>query len=594
MIKHRPLQTSGTAPSWRARAMIALVGIISVGAFGWTATGAVKNASGKVLSGVAVSIQDSAAKFSTTTDAAGAFMVGSPVGVSGSAARAGFEVRQVGSDLVISREGNGLLEISLLDLSGAIQLQRNVALVAGRAQVAIPTSLRATASILRIRDGEEVVSQMTILQGAHGWRTAPSVLSRAAAVFPTLLFKKAGYKDASFPMTSETMTGIAVAMDTAGSFPDLVEDHRSECVIPAMPAVSALVANPALPNPFKMMDGTAVTTLAQWKCRREEIAALLEKYVHGEKPRKPEKVSGVLSGNTFTVSVTDKGKTVSFTVSITKPTSGTAPYPAIIGWSGGNIGGYSSLPVAKINFDPSKLASEGSGRGKGVFYDLYGSNAAASELMAHAWGISRLIDALAATPAAGINPRRLAVTGCSRWGKSASVAGSFDQRIRLVIPQESGSGGVASWRIIPSFPDAQPIASTANEAYWTRADFLSNFGSSITKLPSDHHEMIGMIAPNALLVLDNTIGWLGPQVGWASTNAAKEIFTAVGAPDAITYSSVGGHTHCAQPASQDHWVKSYVQKYLLDGTGEAGKMEAPADYKFDRAKWINWTTPTLK
>jgi hypothetical protein len=556
----------------------------------------VKNSSGAALAGVAVTVKDSGAKFSTTTDATGAFLVVSTTGVTGGVARGGFEIRRAGNDLLIQGDGEGILEISLLDLSGSILLRRSVALVDGRAQVAIPTTLRATASVVRIRNGEEVVAKLAILQGPSGWRPAPSILGRTAAVFPTLVFRKPGYRDTTFAMNAESMTGIAMVMkDTATVVAsDFVEDHRGECVIPAMPAVSALVANAALTNPFKMMDGTPVTTLAQWKCRREEIAAMLEKYIHGEKPRNPEKVTGSLSGNKFTVSVTDKGKTVSFSVTITKPSTGSGPFPAVIGWDGGSIGGYASLPVAKISYSPGTLASEGSGRGKGVFYDLYGSNAPASELMAHAWGISRLIDALVATPSAGINPRRLAVTGCSRWGKSSSIAGSFDQRIRLVIPQESGSGGVAAWRVIPSFPDAQPISSTANEQYWTRADFLGNFGNQITKLPVDHHEMIGMIAPNGLLILDNSIAWLGPQVGFASANAAKEIFTAVGAPEAITYSSVGGHTHCSQPASQDHWVKSYVQKFLLDGTGEAAKMEAPSDYKFDRAKWINWTTPTLK
>lgn len=541
-------------------------------------------------------VKDSGVGLTTTTSSTGSFVVSSTTGASARVARNHLEVHREGGDLVIAGDASGALEVAILDLTGAMLLQRVVTLVDGRAVLAIPTALRATASIVRIRDGEDVVTRMAILQGPRGWRPAPSVLYRSAAAFPTLSFRKAGYRDTSFAMTAESMTGIVVTMrDTGGTVGSgFVEDHRAECVIPALPAVSALVANAALPNPFRMMDGTPVTTMAQWKCRREEVAAQLEKYVHGEKPRNPEKVTGSLSGTTFTVSITDKGKSVKFDVTITKPTTGSGPFPAVIGWDGGNIGGFASLPVAKINFRPSILASEGSGRGKGVFYDLYGSNAPASELMAHAWGISRLIDALAATPSAGIDPRRLAVTGCSRWGKSSVLAGAFDRRIRLVIPQESGSGGVSAWRIIPTFSDAQPIASTANEQYWTRADFLGNFGNQITKLPVDHHEMIGMIAPNGLLILDNSIAWLGPQVAWGTANAAKEIFTAVGAPEAITYSSVGGHTHCAQPASQDHWVKSYVQKYLLDGTGEAAKMEAPAEYKFDRAKWINWTTPTLK
>lgn len=35
-----------------------------------------------------------------------------------------------------------------------------------------------------------------------------------------------------------------------------------------------------------MLDGSPVSSLAQWKCRREELAALLEEFELGEKPRK--------------------------------------------------------------------------------------------------------------------------------------------------------------------------------------------------------------------------------------------------------------------------------------------------------------------
>jgi len=55
--------------------------------------------------------------------------------------------------------------------------------------------------------------------------------------------------------------------------------------------------------------------------------------------------------------------------------------------------------------------------------------------MAWAWGVSRIIDALEVTPAARINPTKVGVTGCSRNGKGALVAGAFDTRIALTIPQ---------------------------------------------------------------------------------------------------------------------------------------------------------------
>jgi len=562
----------------------------------WSAAGVVKTTTGTALAAVDVTVKDSST-YKTSTNDKGEFKLESSASVGSFIRSSKFSIQRSGDVLMIGYPGEGLLEVSLLDASGSLLWNEHAALVQGVARTQVPARGRDLAAILRVRLGTDVHSQVMPLGGKTGWSSIPAIAARSmVATYPTLVFKKSGYADTTLALTQEISNGLAVAMRALAVPPvdDFVEDHRSECTIPALPAVSSLTNNAFLPDPFKMLDGTAVTTKEQWKCRREEIAAMLEKYVHGEKPRNPEKVVGAFSGNKLTITVTDKGKSIKFDVTITKPSSGTPPYAAVIGWDGGNIGGYSSLPVAKISYSISTIASEGSGRGKGLFYDLYGSNATASELMAHAWGLSRIIDALIATPAAGIDPKRLAVTGCSRWGKSSAISGSFDQRVKLVIPQESGSGGVASWRIIPAFSDAQPIKSTYDEQYWTRQDFWNNFGSSIGKLPVDHHEMVGMIAPRGLLVLDNSIAWLGPQVGYGSSMAAKEIFSALGATEGITYSSVGGHTHCSQPTTQDHWVASYMKKYLLDQTGEAAKMEAPSEYKFDRAKWINWTTPTLK
>jgi hypothetical protein len=80
-------------------------------------------------------------------------------------------------------------------------------------------------------------------------------------------------------------------------------------------------------------------------------------------------------------------------------------------------------------------------RGVGLFFELYGANATASAMTAWTWGISRIIDALEMMSKAKINTKKIAVTGCSRDGKGALMAGAFESRIALTIPQESGSGG---------------------------------------------------------------------------------------------------------------------------------------------------------
>jgi hypothetical protein len=181
------------------------------------------------------------------------------------------------------------------------------------------------------------------------------------------------------------------------------------------------------------------------------FAAQAAAYELGEKPGKPASVTGSFDAGTLTVTASDGTKSISFTAAVTLPTGGAAPYPAMIGVGGIAIdaANLNAMGVATINFDNDAVAEQkdGTSRGKGAFYDLYGAKHSAGAMMAWAWGVSRLIDVIEQTPAAQIDATRLGVTGCSRNGKGALIVGAFDERIALTIPQESGSGGSASWRI---------------------------------------------------------------------------------------------------------------------------------------------------
>ena len=391
---------------------------------------------------------------------------------------------------------------------------------------------------------------------------------------------------------------------------DFVEDHRDECPIGPMPSVDALPEQAALPDPFTMMDGTPVTTLAQWRCRREEIAAMLEHYELGDKPRHPDSVTGSLSGNTFTIQVNDAGQEMRFTVQLRKP-AGPGPFPVVIGYIRVNLGGaLGDLPVATIDYTtgdlfnkdaPNQMAKDGSAyRGQGLFYDLYGSDHSAGALMAWAWGTSRIIDALIATPEAGIDPRRIAVTGCSRYGKGALVAGAFDQRIALTIPEEAGSGGASAWRGIAHMKslgeDIEMLSNVAGGTNWFRSSFARDFSdATINRIPYDHHQLAGLVAPRGLLSLEQaSIAWLGPGASHINNVGTREIFLALDAEQEHTYSLNSGNEHCALPSNQHHWVRSYVQKHLLDQQGEPAAIETPPGFSVERDRWIDWATPTLR
>ena len=369
-----------------------------------------------------------------------------------------------------------------------------------------------------------------------------------------------------------------------------------------LPALADLPAVAELPDPFQSLDGTRIASADQWACRRVEIAAQAAAYELGDKPGKPASVTGAFDAGKLTVTASDGTKTISFDATVTLPTTGTAPYPAMIGIGGVSIGPtqLAAMGVATIAFPNDTVAQQmnGSSRGKGLFYELHGANHSAGAMMAWAWGVSRLIDALETTPAAQIDPARLGVTGCSRNGKGALIVGAFDERIALTIPQESGSGGAASWRVsdaqYASGTVVQTLSQINGENVWFRRSFL-DFGAAASRLPFDHHEIEGLVAPRALLIIENTSQvWLGNLSTYNNSMAAHAIWEALGIPDKMGVSQNGDHNHCVWNGSQQDEVTAYVQKFLIGGgTASTNVLKTDGGYAFDRATWAPWTVPVL-
>lgn len=381
-----------------------------------------------------------------------------------------------------------------------------------------------------------------------------------------------------------------------------MEDHRSECQIGNIPSS---VNNAKLPDPFMGLDGKRISSKAEWKCRREEIGAMFEKLMFGTKPRNPEKVEGSYSGGKLTIKVTDKGKSGSFSVKISNAGTKDKPKPALIGFGGGMMGGgcgslgnaTNGLDIAMITFNPDDVAPESGG---GMFFQLY--NQGQGTIIAWAWGVSRIIDALEKTPDAGIDVHHLAMTGCSRWGKGTLAVGAFDERIALTIPQESGSGGASLWRVGAQVNRqkgkqfVQGLNSAGTEGKWMISSF-KNYDGKENTLPFDQHMLVSMVAPRALLIIDNAgQEWLGEVPSNYCGQASLETYKALGVTENYTYSQEGGHGHCQLPNGQFDEVKDFMNKFLLGKDAKTGKIDYSKNTQtidFKKSEWIDWDTPTL-
>ncbi len=242
-------------------------------------------------------------------------------------------------------------------------------------------------------------------------------------------------------------------------------------------------------------------------------------------------------------------------------------------------------------------------------------------MTAWVWAVSRIIDSLEMTPKAGINLEKIGVTGCSRDGKGALMAGAFEPRIALTIPQESGSGGDTcvsrsvyplviyysdfgfnQWRLSKFEQDSGDVVQQATEIVvenvWFSVNF-DNYVNDISVLPYDHHSLAALVAPRALLSFENTdVEWLSPLSAFGCMTAAHTVFEALGIPYNHGFVQAGNHSHCDFPESQNADLFAFFDKFLLDEKNATTANILTTNGLFngtvwDASEWIDWSTPRL-
>ena len=350
---------------------------------------------------------------------------------------------------------------------------------------------------------------------------------------------------------------------------------------PVMPAPDQLPVIRELPDALQ-----GVSTFADWVKRRSDIGHMIQHYGIGEKPVvTPEQVKARMEGDTaLVVDVTVNGQTLTLrsVIRYPKPSPNThhptpnTPYALMIGTDMISLPRqlFDNRPIATMTFRSAQVNDykqwgKHHDRGEHAFDRLYPhlvKNGAYSEW---AWGVSRLIDGLQqlGPEVTKIDTRRIGITGCSYAGKMALYAGAFDERIALVIAQEPGGGGAASWRksheLTLAGKNLEDIDKT--DYHWFLESQKEHFrGDSVYRLPYDQHELCAMVCPRALLLLGNPdFEWLADASMEPSAQAAHRVWQFFGIPNRMAWDIVGGHGHCQLPESQFPIVQRFIDRYLL-------------------------------
>ncbi|MBN1757348.1 MAG: hypothetical protein JW863_03465 [Chitinispirillaceae bacterium] len=573
-------------------------------------SGTVTKKGGGPLSGVTVLLKGK--NISKVTGADGTFEIASPVAVRMIAPQTqtlSFTLR--GNAVAFSRStgklsgnvtvlsGNGRC-IASTDFSGLNPANEQITLpqlASGFNIVRLTVNATVyTCQVLRLGSELHLINKHTDVASDGGFTLAKRAASSAV---DTLLATKEGFKNAVRPVASYTLGDVSIEMDSivesTGDIPwGMKENPTAGCTVGELPGYSSLSANSKLPDPFKMLDGKRITSKSEWACRREEIRQQLFKYIIGEKPIPAEgSVSGTVTATKISVNVKEGGKSCSFEVTVTM-NGATQPAPALISYGAG-----ASAPsgVASIRFSAIE-ASGGSGAKTGPFYNFYGSNHPAGYMVAQAWQISRIIDLLEQQPDV-IDPHRIALTGCSRNGKGAFWGGVLDNRVALTIPVESGIGGAVALRLVEQLGGGEWPYHAISYVRWLSEVALGPFtnansagGDNTDRLPVDVHAAMGLIAPRALYVVDNTgINNLDPKEAWVTANGGKAIFEALGMADRIAYVGAGG-SHCQWRTQYTAQLNAMIDRFLK-GNESTKTGEMTGGLSVNLGQYIDWDTPKL-
>jgi hypothetical protein len=317
----------------------------------------------------------------------------------------------------------------------------------------------------------------------------------------------------------------------------VLPQHASQDDVDRLPAMAEL------PDPFLQADGKRLTTPRAWERQRRALLELILRYEYGPLPPVPNNVAGseLATRQVGPSGLTEKtilltmgpGSAVQTHLILTLP-PGKGPFPAIIrgdlGW--GRVDpaivetvvkrGYILAEFSRVEVAPDSPEQEG-------VYAAY-PQYTGGRLAAWAWGFQRVVDYLETQPF--VDRKRIAVTGHSRGGKAALLAGATDERIALTAPNNSGCGGAGCYRF--QGEQSEDIAAILkNFPFWFQPHFAAFIGR-VDRLPFDQHTLKALVAPRALLSTE-ALGdlWANPTGSQQTYLAAREVFAFLGAGDRI-------------------------------------------------------------
>lgn len=459
------------------------------------------------------------------------------------------------------------------------------------------------------------------------FRTARILASSALALLVTWAAAAPGAPATGSPTASESTPDprqIPVpALDTA---------------FPKQPGPGELPAQADLPPVLRTSAGASIVAGTEWPARRAELRRVVEHYLTGHAPAAPgnvrsseletrELAQGKVRYRRVRLSFGPRSK-LALDIGIFTP-AGPGPFPVLIDPAGTPPGasalerlphgpgqgegvdallqvGPGAKPVpapAPRALDAETIAREHPALARGYAYVVFDHNDCGEDttlresdgswsfrrtrffpaypgydwglLRAWAWGMSRIVDHLLVAP--DIDAKRIMVTGFSRTGKAALIAGALDERIALTAPVATGGGGIGTFRHSGPGRGGKEGLDLMVKKYpnWF-SPALHPFWGHTERLPFDQHWLLALVAPRAFIALEGEADPVSLASAVRSSFAgAAPVYALLGASDHLAVS----YAPRAHAVSRDDWTALFD---FADASFGRPSASGGATRRFDR------------
>lgn len=329
-----------------------------------------------------------------------------------------------------------------------------------------------------------------------------------------------------------------------------------------MPSLLDDLRQRAIPDPLRFANGDPVTTAEVWGGkRRAEVLELFRTHVFGRTPIgrpetqqitvvdiMPDAMNGAATRKLVDIAYSGPGGSGSFRLIVFLPNAaGDRPVPATVFicnrppdvhidpsrerrspfWPAEDIvaRGYAAIAFHNGDVAPDKNDDCTSG-----VFRIFDNGAPRlrdswATIAAWAWGASRAMDYCETDPR--IDPKRIALVGHSRGGKTALWCGAQDERYAAIYSNAAGCTGDALARGVG--PGGEKIADINRTFPYWFCDNYKTFNGSPGDLPVDFHELIALIAPRPVYVGSCTEdAWADPESQFLACVTAEPVYRLFG------------------------------------------------------------------